>query len=66
MFGEPLTLCSSRVFFVSVTVFAVLLRLLRVVEVALGRVRPREDAAEGDVFRAAGRRGARREFIRPF
>ena len=66
-FVGSLTLCSSRFFFVFVTVFVdLLLRLVRLVEVVLGRVRPREDAAEGEVLRAAGRRGERREFIRPF
>ena len=63
-FGVSVTLRSSLVFFVFVTVFAVVwLRLVRVVEVVFGRVRPREEAAEGDVLRAAGRRGARRELI---
>lgn len=71
-FCALLTLRKLGFFFVFVTSFVTLrlrvfvvawLRLVRLVEVALGRVRPREEGAEGDVLRAAGRRGARREFI---
>ena len=38
--------------------------LERLVGVLLGRVRPRDGAAEGEVLRAAGRRGERGGFIR--